>query len=442
VSRRTVGTIVAICGALLIVALYVLLARGIGISRTQRAALHDQSALLETALAEQQRGALVPATRQAELATLQAQLASVQFAFPSEVDSTEVLAHVLATASAHDVTLRQVQARDPVTSTLGTGTYRVFSYDVEAEGELADIAAFLGALESGSIETLMLDQVRLQARPTTTPAVMVQPGPEPPAASAGAPTLYSASVVVQVYVRLAEPGTTPLPPAGTATSPEERIGELEALLEQARADEDWERAISVLLVLREVDPSNPLRNVQLVEAYVHEGQRRLAAGQYEQAGTDFRAALALEPGNAAALAGLAVLEGLTPTVTPTASATPTPTLTPVRLPYYVLHLSLGPNTRYPDLDCQWFGFAGRVTDVSGYPIGGIRVRIWTAGWDGAWTTTSSSGEYEQYLDNHPRAERWLVQLYEGDVAVSPAASVDSRAQCDAALIRLDWQRSH
>jgi Tfp pilus assembly protein PilO len=182
VNKRVVAIIGAVVGTVLILALYGLIVRGILREREQQAALEMQIEPFEMALADQQGGAQVLPTRQAELATLQAELAGIQIAFPSEFNSTDVLDHIVTAATNHGVNLRQVQVQDPLTDTLGADTYYVFTYDVEVEGRLGAIAAFLAALESGSIETLILDQISLEAQPT-------------PAAE------YQTSLVVRVYVR-------------------------------------------------------------------------------------------------------------------------------------------------------------------------------------------------------------------------------------------------
>jgi len=182
ISKRTLTIVGAAIGALLILLAYGMIVRTILAGRTQQAAIEDQIAVLEPALAVQQGGAQALPARQAELATLQAELEAAQFAFPSEVESTEVLAHIFATATDHSVDLRMVQARDPVTSTLGVATYSIFAYDVEVEGDLTTIATFLSALESGAIETLTLDQIHLEAQ-------------EMP------PVVYRAALVAQIYVR-------------------------------------------------------------------------------------------------------------------------------------------------------------------------------------------------------------------------------------------------
>lgn len=476
-NQRIVRIIGALVGIVLIGLAYGLIVRSVLLARTEQATLEDQIAPLEAVLAGQEDETQALPMRQVELATVQAEQATVEaelmnarLAFPSEVDSTEVLAHIVAAAAVHGADLRQLHARAPYTVTVDAVIYRVLAYDVKAQGELDTLSAFLTALDAGPVGTVTLDQVRLETWPTPTP-----PPPTPGSTPDTRPTdnlvLYQASLVVQVYVRPVEIGTSPSPSEITPVSPEERARQLGALLEQARQEMDWERVISLLLILRQIRPSDLTLEAQLVEAYVREGQRWLEAAQYEQAGNDFQAALALEPDNSEALTGMQALMALTPTPLPTPTATPTPTGRPpdtptptpsptathsptpkpptatptptaTPMPYYVLHLSFGANTRYPDLGCAWFGFAGRVTDAYGYPVAGVTVRIWAPGWDGVQTTTTASGEYEQFLDNKPRQEQWLAQLYVGSSAVSDIVTVDSRADCDAMIIHLDWRRTY
>jgi tetratricopeptide (TPR) repeat protein len=254
-----------------------------------------------------------------------------------------------------------------------------------------------------------------------------------------------------VYIRQADARTTPVPPH-TPVSAQARISQLKPLVDQARQEGDWERAISLLLAMRQIGATDPALDDQLVEAYIKEGQRRLAAGHYGLAGANFRAALDLRPDNVEAQAGLRILQVLTPTSTPSTTPTPTststgtPTLTPTitltPMPYYALNLNFGSNTRYPSLGCSWFGFYGRVWGANNYPLTGITVRVWADGWAGVSTITSGSGEYEQFLDNHPKQERWKVQLFENGVAASPVVQVESRADCGATQIQLDWRRGY
>jgi hypothetical protein len=180
VSKRNLIVVVAAAGGVLILLLYGLIVRSILNERRDRVLLEDDIFMMEGVLSGQQ-GDQVLSTREAELAVLQATLEAAEFAFPSEMDSTEVLDYIFTAAADNGVNLSYVQAHEPVTGTLGSSIYRVFAYDVEVEGELGTIPAFLAALESGDIETLTLSQLCWEAQPESA--------------------LYRATLVVQVYFR-------------------------------------------------------------------------------------------------------------------------------------------------------------------------------------------------------------------------------------------------
>jgi Tfp pilus assembly protein PilO len=183
VNRRTITIVGLVVGTALILALYGLIGRGIVSERQQQADLSMQIEPLEAALDNQQGGAGMLPTRRAELATLQAELAAVQFAFPSEMDSTAVLDFIFTAINNNGIAYRRVEdVSEPITSTIGDSDYAVFLYNVEVEGGLNSLSTFLADLESGPISTLVLDQIRLEAQPT--------------------PEVYRMSLVVQVYVRL------------------------------------------------------------------------------------------------------------------------------------------------------------------------------------------------------------------------------------------------
>ncbi|TET54130.1 MAG: tetratricopeptide repeat protein, partial [Anaerolineales bacterium] len=273
-------------------------------------------------------------------ATLEAELLAAQLAFPSEVDSTEVLAHVVATAAVNRVNLRQVQAQEPITTEVGNGTYLVLPYEVEVEGELEALASFLVDLEAGPISTLTLDEISIMALPTPTPDAEATVAANTAPTILVDPVLYRVSLELTVFVRQAEPGDTEPTPGGTSISPAERASQLRELLEEARQEDDWERAISILLVLRQIDPADDTLDDQLLEAYLLQAARRFAASQYDQAAADYRAALALDPDNAEAIAALGSMNALTPTATPRSTRTPTPTpsgawATPSPWPFYM-----------------------------------------------------------------------------------------------------------
>ena len=450
-NRRTITILGAVIGSLAVLVIFALIIGEIQRQTELQAGYAEQLGPVHSALTAQAGGAQIVQTRQAGLVTVEADYNAAQLSFPSEVDSTEVLAHVIATAALNRVTLRSIQAREPVSSTVGSSSYLIFAYDVAAEGELDNVSAFLTQVEKGPVGTLNLDQIAIQALPT--PVATLTPLPTLHALPSPTPTIdppvYRTSLVIIVRVRLAGPGTTPVAPR-TPVSQQARIDQIKQLLDQARQQDDWAYSISLLLALKQLGSTDQSIDPMLIEAYLNDGQRRFDAGQYDQAGADWRAVLEIDPANATADAKLRLLEMLTPTptptVTPTPSTTPTPTPSPTPTsgptlaPYYVLNLAPGSNTRYLQLGCNWFGFFGRVTTASSYPVVGLTVKVSAPGFPGVKTTTNASGDYEIYLDNHPRAERWIVELQQDGQDVIPPVEVDSQANCSSNQIEMDWRR--
>lgn len=181
-NRRTISIILGVVILIWILALYGVILRGVLNERREQDSLQEQIAIMEQARAGQQGGAQVLPTRQAELATLQAELESVQMAFPSQVDSTEVLDFITTAAVEQGLLLRRLEAGETLTGTLSSRVaYVALAYEVEVEGQAQAIAAFLASLEAGPISTLTLEQVRLEAQ--------AQPG------------VYRAAALVRVYFR-------------------------------------------------------------------------------------------------------------------------------------------------------------------------------------------------------------------------------------------------
>ena len=450
-SRRTIMIIGAVIGSLVVLVIFAVIIGEIQRQTELQSGYADQLGPVRSALTAQAGGAQVVQTRQAELVTVEADYNAAQLSFPSEVDSTEVLAHVIATAALNRVTLRSIQARVPVSSTVGSSTYLIYAYDVTAEGELANVSDFLAQVEKGPVDTLNLDQIAIQALPT--PVATLTPLPTLRAIPSPTPTIdppvYRTSLAIIVRVRLAGAGTTPVAPR-TPISQQARIDQIKKLLDQARQQGDWAYSISLLLALQQLGSTDPSVDPMLVEAYLNDGQRRFEAGQYDQAGADWRAALEIDPANQVADTKLQLLAMLTPaptpTVTPTPSLTPTPTpsstptIGPTPWPYYVLNLAASGNSRYPQLGCNWFGFFGHITAANNYPVVGLTVKVSAPGFAGVKTTTNASGDYEIYLDNKPREERWIVELLQNDQGVASPVEVDSQANCGSNQIEMDWRR--
>jgi hypothetical protein len=354
----------------------------------------------------------------------------------------------------------------------------IYAYDVVAEGTLADVSAFLNGVEAGEIETLALDRIEVKALPTPTgtptPAPKTPtptprprwsatatpspaPSPLPGPTATAMPWLYSASTVVRVHVRLADGRVAP-----TRVSPQARLEQLKPLLEQARQAGDWERAISLLLAMRQIGAVDPALNDMLVEAYIKEGQRRLAAAQYEQAAANFYEALALRPDSYEAQAGLHLLQSSIPTPTPT--DTPIPTLTPIptfgpsptpsptRSQFrFTAQISKG----LSPYGCNWSGLVGVVYDLERKPLAGYLVHVsGDAGIDQ--TVAAGSSQFKSapgYGDSAwdvpinaagSVAGIWRVQLYQPGTnkAVSDSYEIRLDGTCGGSFVFIEFTQNH
>jgi len=161
-SKRTLGIIAAVVATVIILILYGVIVRAILNEREEQTSLANSAVQIEEAMAGQESGEQVVAAKQMELEALQQELEEAEFAFPSQVESTEVIGYINDVAQEQGVGLRQLQTLPPITGTVGSSTYIMLAYDVAVEGELGALSAFLTTLESGPISTLALDQIRLE----------------------------------------------------------------------------------------------------------------------------------------------------------------------------------------------------------------------------------------------------------------------------------------
>lgn len=441
-SKHTLIAIVLGALGVAVLLVYLLLFRNLQEAQEQRLDLEVQLTSIQEAAAGKESLQPQILTHEAELAAQQAALDAAQLQLPSSINTIDVLAEIVTVAAIHRVSLRQIQALEPRDASVEGFSYRVQSYRAAAVGQLEALNAFLEALEAGPAISLSLPEAQLRLLPTPT-SQPTQTAPQNPA-------IYEATFILEIYTRLLPDGVSDESTPQPLMEPEARVEQIKQLLTQAEVEENWENAISLMLVLRQLQPEAVADNERLALFYVRAGHQQLDAGRYQEADRSFRAALTWQANHPEALLGLTKLTLLTPTPTlpPTETPTPkptptaTPTATPRPFPYYVAHLGFSANSRYPALGCGWFGVYGRVLDASNYPVADVTVKIWGADWDGYAVTTLANGEYEFYLDNRPKKELWYVQLFSGAKAISERASVESREDCSAALIQLDWKRGN
>lgn len=441
-NKHTLIAIVLGAMGVAVLLVYLLLFRNLQQAQEQRLDLEVQLTHIQAAADGKEPLQPQILTRQAELAAQQAALEAAQLQLPSAINITDVLAEIVTAAAIHRVSLRQIQALEPRDASVEGFSYRVQSYRAVAVGQLEALNAFLETLESGPVISLSLPETQIRLLPTPTPQP-TQTAPQNPA-------VYEATFILEIYTRLLPDGVSDESTPQPLMEPEARVEQLKQLLTQAEVEGNWENAISLILALRPLQPEAVKDNERLALFYVRAGNQQLDAGRYEAADQSFHAALTLQPNHPEALLGLTRLTLVTPTPTalptgtpkPSPTPNPTPTATPRAFPYYVTQIFFSANTRYPGSGCDWFGVYGRVLDASNYPVAGLAVKIWAADWDGYTVTTQASGEYEFYLDNHPKKNVWYVQLFSGATAISERARVDSREDCSAALIQLDWKRGN
>ncbi len=202
--------------------------------RRTQSTLQEEVDMLGLAVAQKATEARKAELEQA-LATAQAEQMELRYIFPTALDSTEIVAHVVDAAAQTQVHLYSVQARAPITLTTETGEYEILSYELKAEGTLADLKVFFQLLEQGPIGTITLEHMEAGLAPTPTPTPMF-PTPSPTAVRRGSPTptpqptptptpetepgqeRYRITLNLQIYTRRA-PTPTPTPPSqgGLAT---------------------------------------------------------------------------------------------------------------------------------------------------------------------------------------------------------------------------------
>ncbi len=197
--------------------------------RRVRADLQDQVDVLSTAVAKEATGERQAQLMQA-LATAQAEQAALRYIFPTALDATEIVAHVLDAAMRSNVQILSIQAQAPISITSETGVYEVLNYAVVAEGTLPDLKTFFKNLEGEKIGTLTIEELTAGLAPTPTPRPLPSVTPTPtPGVRRGTPTptpaptatptptpepgleRYRITLRLQIYTRLPEPTPTPQP---------------------------------------------------------------------------------------------------------------------------------------------------------------------------------------------------------------------------------------
>jgi len=91
----------------------------------------------------------------------QARLDDEQGAFPSEINSIEVVDAILELANDCEVKVVPIETQPQATVTVGEHDYNIFRLKVVVEGSLDQLFAFIAGLEKGEFETLIIEHLEV-----------------------------------------------------------------------------------------------------------------------------------------------------------------------------------------------------------------------------------------------------------------------------------------
>lgn len=218
-----------------------------------------------------------PASLQAQIAEINAQMAERLAGFPTSVKANEEVARFYGYAMQTDV---QVISIEPLRSTPeeeAQDAYIVQRYYVVAQGGVPGLLRFVARLGSRPVATLRLTDIAIYQNDGGRADI---------------------DLIVYASDRAASAK------AGSTASDDTTVAELEELAAAARDLEDWEAVVKHAGRILELQPVHVEASLWLYEAYVAWGEELEATGQIDLARDKFEAALDLRPEGQEALSGL------------------------------------------------------------------------------------------------------------------------------------------
>ena len=110
---------------------------------------------------------------QQRLEEVQARLDQEKAFFPQELSSGDVLDSILALASASEVNVVSLNTQPAKEENRGEHTYSALFIDLEVQGSLQQLEAFLEGLEGGTMKTVALQEISLVAM-DSSPSVSLE----------------------------------------------------------------------------------------------------------------------------------------------------------------------------------------------------------------------------------------------------------------------------
>lgn len=209
----------------------------------------------------------VPQSLEHSLMLAEARLVQAQFSFPAKEDGTAVLADLLRYARESGVQIAGLKVQSPVGEAVGTNSYPVIRLQIQGEGGLPDILAFIRGLEEGKVNALAIDRTSLKEEKKA----------------------WSVGMHLSIYTRPLLDGAYP--------KPEEKLKEIRSKVVQAWQEGKWDVVLALAPLVKEGD-SYPQEIAEvLYSIHMGYGAQLVREGQQEKAAQQFREALRLIPGD-------------------------------------------------------------------------------------------------------------------------------------------------
>jgi tetratricopeptide (TPR) repeat protein len=263
-----------------------------------------------------------PDELQEKIEAAQAKLDNLASIFFSDSQTSEVLNRLYRYALESEVEITDLQTQPaptpPEEEAEEEGAYDVRQFRLQAKGLPYNLVDFVSRIEEAAVESFVISDVNIT----------------------GDEEQSTLNMNVALYTSPYSPGATvPPTPSVTTTVIPEDIAQVEVMLAQAWASEDWEQVIGLIEQILALEPDYEGMTEKLYSAYVNYGDQLLQEGDPEGAKMQFENALEVNPEGEEAREGRdraaawVPMPGAAPTDTPvpppvaTSPVPPTPTLT-------------------------------------------------------------------------------------------------------------------
>jgi LysM repeat protein len=282
-----------------------------------------------------------------QIEAAQVKLNDVASAFLSDSQAAEVSDKLYQYASENQVEIANLQTQPtPEPGEEEKGAHDVRQLQLQANGSLPNLMAFLSQIEEAALDSFLLTNVNItegQEQHTLSMDITLYTSPY----SSGAvvqPTTVTVLTGTPVLTPVVTPLGTPMPtatplgtpvPTPTATPivtppPTLTVEEqLEQSLHEPWAAKDWEEVIRLIEQILAINPDYDDMNEKLYAAHVNYGRQLAAEGKLEEAKVEFTHALEIKPDGGEAIAELQALA---------AGETPVPSATPTPQAQYIIHV--------------------------------------------------------------------------------------------------------